>query len=75
MGFEDDAVAEVASRLHAQGSGSKLPKKWLQEHEDGGWVLGLLPADGKVRPSTVLRSPLIAVDIVTTAVGNIHHQL
>lgn len=49
VGFEDDAVAEVATRLHAQGSGNKLPKKWLQEHEAGGWVVGLLPVDGKVR--------------------------
>lgn len=48
VGFEDDAVAEVASRVNAQGSGSMLPKKWLQEHTDCGWVLGLLPVDGKV---------------------------
>jgi hypothetical protein len=49
VGFEDDAVAELASRVHAQECGDKLPKQWLQRHTDGGWVLGLLPAAGKVR--------------------------
>lgn len=61
VGFDDTTVAEVASRVHAHGVGSKLPKKWLQGHSDGGWVLGVSPMDGKVSYLVSLSSFFLTV--------------